>query len=238
MTEQFGSAGDPSQEGFTSEGSQDPSGQEGAGIGITPDELAELRKRDVNAQEHIPRLETENSTLRQQLAEAEAKLEGSATMQDVLNRIENRSDVSASSIDPDAVAQQVEQRLQAKAREETQSKNWEKVLGQLKEQHGSIENVDIHVANKANELGMDLSTATQLAKTSPDAFMKLYASDGQPAPQQGTASAAGQQTSLTTPHGEVRDKAFYDKMMHENPKKYWKDETQAALRRDVYGWGQ
>jgi chromosome segregation ATPase len=236
MTDEFGKAGDPGQEGFTQGSTETITVENMGGIDITPGELAELRKRDVNAQEHIPRLEDENAQLRSRMAEIEAQLEGSATMQDVLNRIENRSEDGVT-LDADAVAQQVEQRLHAKAMEEAQSTNWEKVLGQLKEHHGSLEQVDQHVATKAKELGMDLTEATQLAKRSPDAFMKLYAAEGSVAPQQGSASAAGQQTSLTTPHGEVRDKAYYDKMLRENPKKYWKVDTQAALRRDVYGWG-
>lgn len=236
MTNEFGKSGDPGTQEFSLDATTDTVVTP-ADSTITPDELAELRKRDVNAQQHIPRLQEENEQLRLSLTEAEQKLEGSATMQDVLNRIKTTSDEAPVAIDADAVAQQVEQRLNAKATEATHDKNWEAVMGQLKTTHGSLENVDTHVSSRAAELGMDLSEATMLAKRSPDAFMKLYASEGSPVPQQGTASAAGQQTSIDTPHGEVHDKAYYDKMLRENPKKYWKVDTQAALRRDVYGWG-
>ena len=83
---------------------------------------------------------------------------------------------------------------------------------------------------------MDVEEATRLARTSPEAFMKLYQTEGTVA-QQGTASAGGSTgtADTTTAGGSMRDKAYYDKMMHENPRLYWKPETQAALYRDVYG---
>ena len=204
---------------------------------ITPEDLTELRKRDVNAQKHIPELESDNAQLRQQLADAETQLEGSATLQDVMNRIENKSG-TGTPVSADDVATQVEARLRSRAKEDKQESNWNKVLGRLEEQHGSTESVDKYVDTKAISLGMTIDEATLLAKNSPDAFMKLFSGEGSPAPQQGTASAASQQPLNINDagnYGNERDKAFYDKMRKEHPNKYWKVETQMQLRRDVYG---
>ena len=236
MSEAFGNVGDPDNKSFSPDGTPD-NGTPTGGVDITPEELAELRKRDANAQQHIPTIESENEQLRQQMAELETQLEGSATLKAVLDKIENKSDGNTN-VNPDDVAAQVEARLQAKAKEETQQANFDKVFSDLMTVHGTKEAVDKYVVTKAAELGMDANEATRLARTAPDAFMKLYASEGQPAPQQGVASAAGQQTSVTNAVSGtevVRDKAYYSKMMKENPKKYWKVETQAQMRRDVYG---
>ena len=235
MEDKFGTAGESGDKSFSSSNEEDNSSAQ-SGADITPEDLKELRKRDVNAQEHIPQLETENEQLRQKLAEAATQLEGSATLEDVLNRIENKSD-SGSTVSADDVATQVEARLQSKAKEKQQESNWNTVWEKLQEQHGSEENVDKYVLTQAATVGMTIDEATLLAKNSPDAFMKLFSAEGSAAPQQGIASATGQQTSNNNEAGtsNTRDKAFYDEMLRKNPKKYWKVATQAQLRRDVYG---
>lgn len=235
MTDKFGNPGEAGDNSFGDDGAGDNPGHND-GTDITPEDLKDLRKRDVNAQEHIPQLENENAQLRQQLAEAETQLEGSATLKDVLDRIENKSEGTPISVSADEVATQVEARLQSKAKEKQQDSNWNKVLGELQVKHGSFENVDKYVQSQASTLGMTTDEATLLAKNSPDAFMKLFQGDGTPSPQQGTASAAGQETSTyDTDRPSTRDKAFYDEMLKTNPKKYWKIETQMQLRKDVYG---
>lgn len=236
MEDKFGNVGDTDTKSFSSSNEEDTSSAQ-SGADITTEDLKELRKRDVNAQEHIPQLETENNQLRAKLAEVETQLEGSATLEDVLNRIENKSE-GGSTVSADEVATQVEARLQSRAKEEQQESNWNTVWGKLQEQHGSEENVDKYVLTQAATLGMSTEEATLLAKNSPDAFMKLFSAEGTAAPQQGIASATGQQTSNNNEAGTssgTKDKAFYDEMLRKNPRKYWKVATQAQLRRDVYG---
>jgi len=236
--QEFGNAGDPSdnKQNFSQENDQTEDQNDG-GSNLTPEKIAEILKRDENAQQHIPRIEAENEELRQQLAELEAKVEAGATLDEVLNRLDNKSGNTGSTVDPDELTKQVEERLQNKAKEATREQNWTKVLSDLQEQHGSLNEVDIYVSERSAELGMSLQEATNLAKNSPAAFMKLYAKEGARAPQQGTASAAHSQTSneqTKVPSG--RDREYYRKLMRENPRKYWKEETQRQYRIDRQYW--
>ncbi len=237
MTDEFGKSGDAGkQDSFTADGSGEQSGTPSDAT-ITPEDLNELRKRDVNAQTHIPQLQGENATLREQLADMQAKLDGSATLEEVINRIENRSDDSGSSttLSADEVATQVEARLQLRATETKQDSNWNTVWGKLEELHGSKENIDKYVVSQSASLGMTTDEATLLAKNSPDAFMRLFTAEGTAAPQQGVVSANPQQTLTNAGTSGAHDKAYYDEMLKKQPRKYWKAETQMQLRRDVYG---
>lgn len=236
MTNEFGKSGEPGdKESFSSDGTEDDTGSQGDSNEITPEDLKELRKRDVNAQAHIPQLQGENSTLREQLAEMQTRLDGSTTLEDVLNRIENKSGDGNNAVSADEVATQVEARLQSKATAQTQDSNWNTVWGKLEERHGSKENIDKYVDTQSASLGMTTDEATLLAKNSPEAFMKLFSAEGSAAPQQGTASAASQQTSHIADTSGAHDLDYYNKMLRENSRKYWKPETQMQLRRDVYG---
>lgn len=238
MTDEFGKSGDAGQkDGFAADGSGEQSGLPSDAT-ITPEDLTELRKRDVNAQTHIPQLQGENATLREQLADMQAKLDGSATLEEVINRIENRSADNGSSNTPvnaDEVATQVEARLKLKAMENKQASNWNTVWGKLEELHGSEENIDKYVESHSASLGMTTDEATLLAKNSPDAFLRLFTAEGTAAPQQGVVSGNPQQTLTNAGASGTNDKAYYDEMLKKNPRKYWKTETQLQLRRDVYG---
>ncbi len=233
MTDKFGNGGDPADK--TSFGGSQSSDQ-GDGetkVSLTEKEYNELRKRDENAQQHIPRIEEENESMRQRIAELEGELEGSTTLKDVMDKL----DKGSSGVSSDDVVDQVVERLNRNAKETTQAENWVKVLGQLKETHGTDEAIDTFVVTRAASLGMDTDAATNLAKTSPDAFMKLFAPQDAAAPQQGTASATHHQSSTHTSRTEAQKeelRQMYKEMRKNNPRKYWKTETQAQLRRDLY----
>ena len=63
MTETFGSSTKTGTQGT------DAGDRSTSLVDITAEELAALKRRDDNAQQHIPRLETENEELREKLAQ-------------------------------------------------------------------------------------------------------------------------------------------------------------------------
>lgn len=203
---------------------------------IDSKELDELRKRDENAQQHIPRLESDNAELREKIAELEAQVASSATLDDVLSRLGDKTDSSSSQpVSTDQLADAVSERLRVKAQKEVEDKNWNKVLDQLVEQHGSWANADNYITARCIEMQMDPTEATRLARQSPEAFNKLFPQPQQKPSQQSTVSAS--QTSINqTPStdAQVRSKEWYAELRKKDPKTYWKVDTQAQMRRDLY----
>ena len=248
MTEQqFGEPGSDTagkETGFEQSGGDKSSSEsikrtsENDGISITPDDLTELRKRDENAQQHIPRLEDENMTLRNEVAELKNNLASSATLDDVMARLGDAPTGDQTSTDPDQIAAQVEQRLQRKAQDRVEQSNWDTVYAKLIEQHGTWENADKDITARCAELSMDPEAATQMARTSPEAFTRLFNSPTT-VPQQTAAGAATTQTLTTDLPGEgpqPRTKEWYQELRKKNENKYWSEETQLQYRLDRESW--
>jgi DNA repair ATPase RecN len=240
MSEEFGSgSGDPTtpqEHSFNRDGGDNPPAPSNAGI--TEAELEELRKRDENAQAHIPRLEGENEDLRNKVAEMESKLASNSVLEEVMNRLDGKtvgSDAPAT-IDPDKLAQDVENRLQRKAQEQIEEANWNSVVSKLEAQYGEWANVDKEITARCAELDMDPADATQLARKSPVAFQRMFeVKEGDPA-QVSSASFSNTQTSVigssTDDKSELRK--YYKDMRRDNYAKWQKLSTQRQMWKDLY----
>jgi len=235
MTSEFGMASDSSQDNneHMNDRIESPVSSQ-----FTADELSALVKRDANAQKHIPRLEAENSELRTRVLELESKLENAKTLDDVLERLNNKSDGSTPTkeIDPDKVAELVVSTVKNLTKEQKEEQNWSTVLNKLNDTYGSFSKADAAIAKKAAELGLTTKYATSLAKTSPEAFFKLFMDQSTNPLQQTTNSATSvpaANVGVGKPDNKEELRKYYQKMRRENPNKYWKLETQMQYRKDM-----
>lgn len=230
-------------QGFN-QGTPSDKGGNGTGeVNITPEELRELRNRDTNAQQHIPRLESENESYRNKIAELENALASATTLEEVMNRMDSSGNNSAEnnnnqqSFDPDSLAEQVEQRLQMKARKQVEDENWDQVVTKLTEKYGEWSKADMEITAKAEQLNMSTQEATALAKRSPTAFEKLFLDDKSSGTPSGARAAGAGQTPNYNPGAnqeQQRTREYYNQLRKDNPRKYWSVETQEQLRRDLY----
>lgn len=237
MTDEFGKADDPGQDG--QDFGQTP-GDDNTGAtenkGYSSDELEALRRRDEAAQAHIPQLETENRELRDKVMELEQSLESATTIDEALDRISTREKGQGSTLDPDAVTQIVDSVLEQRTTQAKQDSNWESVQAQLTETYGDWKTADAKVQERAQELGIDLADASQMAKRSPVAFMELFAPSTSTTPDtsSGVRSAGSGQTVVGSTTSGTRDHAYYSQLRKDNPIQYWKIDTQMQMRRDLY----
>lgn len=243
MSEEFGgTSGDPTKvpnNGFNSNDGDQPSVSNNAGI--TNEDLIELRKRDENAQAHIPRLEGENEDLRTRMADLESKLASNSVLEEVMAKLDGKDgdQTPGTAVDTDTLVQNVEARLEKKAQDKIQEQNWNTMVGKLTEQYGSWENADKEITARCVELNMDTQEATRLARTAPAAFDSIFrAKEGQP-PQQSFASMSNTQTPVTS---AIKDetqlaerRAYYTEMRRKNPNKWQKLETQKVMWQELYG---
>lgn len=207
----------------------------GSPQGIDSAEYEALRRRDEHAQQHIPRLESENEELRNKLAELETKLASATTLDEALARIANQGEGQA--IDRTDVAQVVREVLGQSQTEEKMERNWTSVVADLTKKYGEWKDADVYVQTRSRELDISLEEATKMAKNNPIAFRSLYnldtpAASPNPAGSHG-AGAQGQRGTSSAP-GTVRDKAYYNQLRKDNPNKYWSVDTQIQMRRDLF----
>jgi hypothetical protein len=175
---------------------------------LTEDDIARLKKSHYNAQNHIKTLESETAKMRDELESLREQANQAKAIDDVLEEIRNRNSYSEndtthqSTIDPDEIVERVKGQLTKEQQLQEQSVNAAKVLSQLESMYG--ENYTSKVQETANDLGMDLAYMDNLAKTAPNAFLKLFDKDAvkTPAPTQGTTNPPlnASETQATAQH--------------------------------------
>ena len=136
-------------------------------------------KATAAAQEHIRRLEEENTTFRQEV-------EKSTTLQSVLDAMKPREESASapaeptSSIGEDDVAQLLEGMLNKRETEATAKSNVSKVTSAFVEKHG-VE-AEAKYYESATALGFTNSEINELAARNPAAVFKMFGIDDKPAP--------------------------------------------------------
>ena len=134
-------------------------------------------KATAAAQEHIRRLEEENTTFRQEV-------EKSTTLQSVLDAMKPREEsepaAPTSSIGEDDVAQLLEGMLNKRETEATAKSNVSKVTSAFVEKHG-VE-AEAKYYDSASALGFTNSEINELAARNPAAVFKMLGIDDKPAP--------------------------------------------------------
>ena len=136
-------------------------------------------KATAAAQEHIRRLEEENTTFRQEV-------EKSTTLQSVLDAMKPREESASapaeptSSIGEDDVAQLLEGMLNKRETEATAKSNVSKVTSAFVEKHG-VE-AEAKYYESATALGFTNSEINELAARNPAAVFKMLGIDDKPAP--------------------------------------------------------
>jgi hypothetical protein len=239
MTDSFGTSGDSGQdEGNNTFG--DTTGTTNAGTdhsGIDPVQYEELRKRDEHAQQHIPRLESENNELRDKVVELEKQLANSTTLDEALAGMQNQGSDQAS-IDRTDVAQIVTEVLGQHQTQATQESNWQTVAQSLTDTYGDWETADKKVLERATELDISVQDATAMARQNPKAFMQLFVPQGQStsSAKPGSSTGTGEigQRGAVNEVGETRNKDWWNNLRRTNPDKYWSVEMQAMMRRDLF----
>ncbi len=236
MENEFGKTGDQAGGEPTSFDGDGQTKNVTEGTGITAEELAALKTRDTSAQSHIVDIESENEALRTQVTELANNLASATTLEEVMSRMKTDDGASQEQVDPDKVAEKVEQRLQLRTQQRVSDDNWTAVYDKLTDTYGEWDKADEEIRARCATLKMSTQEATSLAKTSPAAFYELFLPKQGTPTQSSAASATGKQTSMPpVEDGLSRDRAYYKELRKKNPNKYWSVDVQAQYRRDVHG---
>lgn len=144
----------------------------------------DLVKKLAHADEHIQRLTTERSEDKALMEEVRNALKKQVDVAEVLKQIKGQAnpnpDPSQPNPDPkqvqaptaDEIAQQVLGKLQEGETVKQREANWSHVTSVLTKAYGDAVNQKVKAA--ADEAGLTLAEAAELAKSKPKAFLKLF----------------------------------------------------------------
>lgn len=222
MSDVFGDDHAPSEEGQASP-TNDPYADLLKGIvneeGVQKYDSVEKALLGLSAsQEFIGKLKQENEQFRSEL---DKRLSAEAVLKELKAGKENPDESPSSSVDPEAIEQLVDKRLEAKTRESRAKDNETKVQSMFREQFG--EKASEIVQRKAEELGVSKEQLRTLSQESPQAVLAMFGLASQP-----KANTPGRITSSvnTEALGSVGTKArtydWYQNIRRTDPAQYTK----------------
>jgi hypothetical protein len=148
-------------------------------------------------------------------------------------------DHAAKALTPEELSQLVQSELDKRQSKSQLDQNYHTVVATLKEKFG--DNANRVIADKAQELGVDINFLKQLATEKPKVFLAMV---GQAKPREedffsGPVRSTVDPTRLTAnkSSGE-RNKSFYDKLRVQDKNKYWSRDVQAQMHKDAMSLGE
>lgn len=261
MTFNIENNGESDQNTPTGQPAQQPEnldqGGQSAEQGITPEDIAEVLKRDKHAQHHISSLEEENKNLRDNFTSVQEKidaLEGRLTSQKKLEELltgkytsnnqdqgedlnsihkenNNSNDMNTPTnqgLDQSSIDSMISERMNEYMTQRDQEKN----LNAAKAELGSLfkDKADDHVRTVAESNGLSFEAAQDLAKSNPTLFNNLFVNPYKTSSQAPTPTQ-GRQSSSSVPESQGNEitMEYWNKMRRENPTKFQSVQTQRAF---------
>lgn len=197
----------------------------------------------VHKDQHISKIEQENAALRKEL---EGKLAIDAFL-DKLNARTVTQTPNGSNTEPAVEPnpaqiqnkglslEDVQKFIAEQEAQRTAEANMAKAIAKLKEAFGA--NYTVNLEAKANELGVNKDFLTSIAKTSPDALVKLVGADKAP---DSTGTVPNSSVRSVPSVGQTSGKKFadYQKVLKEEPRRYWSSAFQAEMHREAEKQGE
>lgn len=223
---------DQNTDGDLQTGDQPTAGDQGAPDTHSPEyQLQVMQQRLHDKDEFINTLKQENQTTREMYASLEERLQNLSQIEEVLNKQGQQQDVGNqdTGLDEDALVGKVIENLNSRQAEERMQSNYQSVVQRMETEFGR-QHIEEKVAEAAQANGLSVDDMRETARKSPQAFYKLLGLEvnqqqrpATPTPMRGSAQPP-QET------GE-KDAAYYARLMRENPREYWKPETQREFRK-------
>lgn len=181
----------------------------------TPDDVT---KKIVNADEHIGKLEAETAMMRTRLQEMEERISNNRSLNDVLDAVGDKpkEQTTSPNFDPKDLDKLVRESVQNLSAEQVAKNN----LASAQAAYASQFDGDFTQAAKAlteqcAELGMSLKQAEDLARSSPNGFLKMFGTNPDNQPKSSPAPAAGSPNRVNTAALEAANRSA-----NQNPRGY------------------
>lgn len=186
-----------------------------------------MQKRIGDKDDFIGTLKDENQTLREKMADIEAKIQAMGSVEEKLNAMEAAKNSNQdTTLDEETLVSKVLNKMEAKTVEEKQDANFKEVSATLTKTYGA-DQVDSIVEKAAQENQLDFDDIIKLAKKSPQAVYKMLGVKTAYTPSPSPTTNSGFQDPVNNKEQKL---AYFSKLRRENPKEFYKAETQRQFR--------
>jgi hypothetical protein len=185
-----------------------------------------LAKAAVFKDQHISRLEAENQAAREELktrTTLEEFLDQMKTAREEKPITQETNPDEKPALDETKIESLLEAKLAELERRTKSKSNLDSVMETLSQKWGSTWRTELK--RRTDELGVGQDFVTGLASEKPKAFFKLLDVDALPEREKTLSSRLTSMPSTSS----TKNQKYYRKMMVENPKTYWKAETQQEM---------
>lgn len=180
-------------------------------------------------------------------AEAEAlrkELNTKASFETILDQIKSskepanpapiplQGDLKTVELDDSVLESKLAEILSRRDQQRTHEGNLEKAVRVMRENYGDQAQAVIN--HKASEIGMTPAALQKIATESPSAFFRLVGVSESPAPGQApVVPRNGLNTVHAADQGNVKNKAYYDRMKNTDPKRYNDPKTTSEMMKSL-----
>lgn len=205
--------------------------------------VEDLARGKAEADRFIDQLKTEMAGLRDDLKtrmSVEAalnKLSTEAANTPASPKADDGVNNETAKMSPEDIEAFVAKKIKETREVDAQRANLAMVTTKLREVFGS--NHVQHLRTVASELGLSEEALESMAKTSPQAFLRLVGADGSKPRIHAAPPASGVNSGSFTPSGGTdRNLAYYEALRKSNPTEYWSPRVQNEMHKNALALGE
>ena len=195
----------------------------------------------MHADNHIKRIESENSEMRTDFKRMRDDYNAVPKLQELLDQLTEQQQLASRespesnedqtpALTLDQVKSLFSDTYKEQRAQETYEQNYNSIQNKLRERYG--DNASKHLKSQMNDLGMTQEEVEVMARRHPRTFERLFLA----APKTETFEAPMQSTHRETfspTGGAKRDWKYYEKLRVEKPDVYWDVKTQNQMHKDA-----
>lgn len=209
--------------------------------------VEDMAKAILYKDQHIKRVETENSGMRKDFSDWREQHNAVQNLQEALTALkeQNHSSNDAPQVNEDTNKgqqidmTQIESLFTNKIKEHEEFRkeetNEQMVLSKLKERYG--DKYETYLRTQMDELGMSQEDVMEMARKRPSIFTKVFLSERQTENFQAPPQSNRRSDSFASTGAQKRDEAYYDKLRQEKPDVYWSPKIQNQMHEDAQRLG-
>lgn len=179
--------------------------------------------------------------LRTDYLKLKEELSARASMQELIDQINQQkktpvddthnNQLKTPDLDPKKIEDIVSSKILEAENSRKEEANFKSVMGKLQEKFGS--NYQNYLKQQSEQLGLDQSTVNELARKSPNAFIRTFGLDAQQTEQfQSPPRSSGRADSFVPQGTEKRTWSYYQNLKKTNPSLYHDPKITNQMARD------
>jgi hypothetical protein len=207
-----------------------------------------LAKGKAYADQTLELMKTRMDELRNDYLALKEEAQAKASLQELIDQMEQQKktpltntlvneEVKTPAFDPKKIEDLVSEKIQLAERNKSETQNLNSVMGKLKEKYG--DNYANYLKQQSEQLGLDEATVNELARKSPNAFIRTFGLDEVKQENFQAPPRNARRTDSFAPQGsEKRTWSYYQNLKKTNPMLYHDPKITNQMAKDLETLGE